>query len=232
MYFDRNVKKPEDITNGDEYIGPEILLLNRRSGDIVGFGSDQGIISFPRELDPVVVTPANNYTDIDLGLGESRRIYKGTDWGDYGDFWGHMFYWSSKLFGNPQVSYDFHGNIRSYRNIVTGTAPDGSFKGVNPKELVNIGKTVKKAVQSMAAKTGTKALPSLDATGKVHGTLPRVQDLGKYSKEELQILLKELRQSVQKRIEVTSKMGRDRGHGQRQGAEQDLIKSLEKHLGQ
>ena len=41
------------------------------------------------------------------------------------------------------------------------------------------------------------ALPSLDATGKVHGTLPKVEDLGKYSKEELRILLKELRQSVQ-----------------------------------
>ncbi len=75
-----------------------------------------------------------------------------------------------------------------------------------------------------------KVLPSLDATGKVHGTLPKVKDLVKYSKEELEILLKELRQSVQKRIEVTSKMGRDRGHGQRQGAEQDLIKSLEKLL--
>lgn len=83
-----------------------------------------------------------------------------------------------------------------------------------------------------AAKRTTNALPTLDSTGKVHGTLPKVKDLGKYSKEDLQILLKELRQSVQRRIEVTSKMGRDRGHGQRQGAEQDLIKSLEKYLDQ
>ncbi|MET7035709.1 MULTISPECIES: hypothetical protein [Elizabethkingia] len=37
---------------------------------------------------------------------------------------------------------------------------------------------------------------------------------------------------ARRRIEVTSKMGRDRGHGQRQGAEQDLIKSLEKYLDQ
>ena len=61
--------------------------------------------------------------------------------------------------------------------------------------------------------------------------LPKVAHFGKYSKDELQILLKELKQSVSKRIEVTSKMGRDRAHGQRQGAEQDLIKSLEKYLG-
>jgi len=74
------------------------------------------------------------------------------------------------------------------------------------------------------------ALPVLDATGKVHGILPKVQDLCKYSKEDLEILLNDLRQSVQKRIEVTSKMGRDLAHGQRQGAEQSLIKSIEKFI--
>ncbi|BFO68631.1 hypothetical protein [Chryseobacterium sp. KCF3-3] len=71
----------------------------------------------------------------------------------------------------------------------------------------------------------------MDATGKVHGDLPKVKDLVNYSKEDLKILLKELKQGVQKRIEVTSQLGRDRPHGQRQGAEQDLIKSIEKHLG-
>ena len=77
---------------------------------------------------------------------------------------------------------------------------------------------------------GLSALPSLDATGKVHGVLPRIKDLPKYSKGELKTLLKELRFSVQQRIKVTSKMGRDKAHGQRQGAEQDLIKSIEKYL--
>jgi len=73
-------------------------------------------------------------------------------------------------------------------------------------------------------------LPKLDATGKVHGVLPKIKDLGKYSKEEIKILYKELKLSVQRRIKVTSRMGRDRAHGQRQGAEQDLIKSIEKFL--
>lgn len=82
------------------------------------------------------------------------------------------------------------------------------------------------------SKAAKGVLPTLDATGKVHGSLPKVADFGKYSKDELRILLKELKQSVQKRIEVTSKMGKDRAHGQRQGAEQDLVKSLEKYLGQ
>lgn len=75
-----------------------------------------------------------------------------------------------------------------------------------------------------------KALPALDRTGKVHGVLPKIKDLGRYSIEELKILAQELRKSVQQRIKVTSRMGRDKAHGQRQGAEQDLIKSIIKHL--
>lgn len=90
-----------------------------------------------------------------------------------------------------------------------------------------------KGLQNLASEAEEIAtkLPFLDATGKVHGTLPKVKDLINYSKEDLKILLKELKSSVQKRIEVTSQLGRDRPHGQRQGAEQDLIKSIEKHLG-
>jgi len=57
-----------------------------------------------------------------------------------------------------------------------------------------------------------------------------IKNLGKYAKGDLKILLGELRKSVQKRIQVTTRMGRDKAHGQRQGAEQDLIKSIEKHL--
>ncbi len=39
-------------------------------------------------------------------------------------------------------------------------------------------------------------LPKLDATRKVHGVLPKVKDLFKYSKEELEVLLNELTISV------------------------------------
>ncbi|WP_394366403.1 RHS repeat domain-containing protein [Chryseobacterium viscerum] len=90
-----------------------------------------------------------------------------------------------------------------------------------------------KGLQNLAseAEEVAKKLPVLDATGKVHGDLPKVKDLVNYSKEDLKILLKELKQGVQKRIEVTDQLGRDRAHGQRQGAEHDLIKSIEKYLG-
>lgn len=90
-------------------------------------------------------------------------------------------------------------------------------------------KGLEKEVSNITVK-GAKTLPALDRTGKVHGILPQIKDLSKYSKEELKQLHKELNQSVQRRIKVTSKMGRDRPHGQRQGAEQDLIKSIEKYL--
>ncbi|MEM6362743.1 MAG: hypothetical protein AAF731_21820, partial [Bacteroidota bacterium] len=82
-----------------------------------------------------------------------------------------------------------------------------------------------------ASRGFSKKLPALDATGKVHGTLPRVQDLARFSKDELLILRQELKQSVAQRIKVTSRLGRHRPHGQRQGAEQDLIKAINKFLG-
>ena len=80
---------------------------------------------------------------------------------------------------------------------------------------------------SLAAK---KPLPALDSTGKVHGELPKPKDIKNYTREELEQLRDELKPSVQKRIEVTEQLGRDKAHGQRQGAEQNLIKSIEKHL--
>jgi hypothetical protein len=49
--------------------------------------------------------------------------------------------------------------------------------------------------------------------------LPKIKDLSKYTRGELGILLDALKQSVRKRIEVTSRMGRDMAHRQRKGAE-------------
>ena len=75
-----------------------------------------------------------------------------------------------------------------------------------------------------------KELPSLDSTGKVHGDLPHPKDFGKYSPEDLRRVQDELRQSVQERIRKTDELGRHRPHGQRQGAEQDLIDAIGKYL--
>ena len=75
-----------------------------------------------------------------------------------------------------------------------------------------------------------KKLPLLDASGKVHGTLPSAKDLGKFSDDALRDLKGLLEGSVKTRIGRTSKLGRHRPHGQRQGEEQALIKQIEKHL--
>ena len=82
----------------------------------------------------------------------------------------------------------------------------------------------------LASRKGLTDLPVLDATGKVHGQLPDVMDLGRYDVDELIQLRDDLKLSVQKRIEVTVQKGSDFGHAQRQAAEQQLIKSIEKHL--
>jgi hypothetical protein len=107
-------------------------------------------------------------------------------------------------------------------------------KQVVKKQVIN--KAAPKVTMALRTfkEVGTKKvlgkLPSLDATGKVHGTLPKIKDLFKYSKDDLKILADELKQSIQTRIRVTSRMGSDKPHGQRQGAEQDLLKALGKIL--
>lgn len=80
------------------------------------------------------------------------------------------------------------------------------------------------------AKSKPKELPKLDGSGKVHGNLPKDVDLDKYDKEDLEILHDELRKSIQQRIKVTSRLGRDKGHGERQADEQNLYHHLHKKL--
>ena len=57
-----------------------------------------------------------------------------------------------------------------------------------------------------------------------------MRNLGRYDVDELIQLRDELKLSVQKRIEVTMQKGSDFGHAERLAAEQQLIKSIEKHL--
>ncbi len=75
-------------------------------------------------------------------------------------------------------------------------------------------------VAGVIVKEGLQALPKLDKTGKVHGNLPDVKNLGNYQPEDLVDLRDELKKSVQKRIEVTVQKGSDKKHGERQAAEQ------------
>ena len=86
------------------------------------------------------------------------------------------------------------------------------------------------ARSSVVASRKTSPLPGLDPTGKVHGPLPNAGQLSSYSSDELRQLQAELELSVQERIRMNVQLGPDIGHGQRQGAEQLLIRQIQKHL--
>lgn len=127
-------------------------------------------------------------------------------------------------FGRPSHIAHLNGST------INGNERMKAFVNVTNTVVSNyVGGQAFEAVVPLLGRLVSKApLPSMDPTGKVHGALPRIGDLMKYSREELEVLLGELRQSVKRRIEVTSKMGRHRPHGQRQGDEQALIKAIEK----
>lgn len=87
-------------------------------------------------------------------------------------------------------------------------------------------------VRNLAAKQEEEAerpeLPARDNTGKVHGDLPTPADLREYPTEELEHFQQELQGSVGERIKATSQLGPDKKHGERQAAEQRLIKQIDK----
>jgi hypothetical protein len=81
-------------------------------------------------------------------------------------------------------------------------------------------------------------LPKRDHKGKIHtnengnypgspGRLPTAEELRKYSTEELEDFHFELSESVKERIRKNIEGGYDRAHGQRQSAEQTLMKIIE-----
>jgi RHS repeat-associated protein len=96
--------------------------------------------------------------------------------------------------------------------------------------IVGVGADGLKIARAAKGAKGAPPLPNLDRTGKVHGALPRAQDLGRYSPDELRVLQDQLRQSVQQRIRKNIELGSDKAHGQRQAAEQQLIFQIDKHL--
>jgi hypothetical protein len=77
---------------------------------------------------------------------------------------------------------------------------------------------------------GSTTATGLDSTGKVHGDLPTLAEIKRLSVEELEHLQTSLSESVQRRIDVTVKMGSDPGHAERQAAEQRLIQQIKKVL--
>ncbi len=55
VYFDPAVHGPQDLKPGQTYIGPEIIITDA-DGNPIGFGNDQGGISYNVDLEEVTVT--------------------------------------------------------------------------------------------------------------------------------------------------------------------------------
>jgi RHS repeat-associated protein len=181
VYFDPNVHGPDDLKPGQTYLGPEIIITDD-DGNPIGFGNDQGGISYNVNLSPVTVTPANNYQNFGIGLGEHGlyqiMLPKGTDYTDYGDFGGHALYWLSKIF-ESRIKYDIHGNVTWYNNYIGGVAPSGAFGKLSPKDALKLAKTLKNLVRKGRApkEIGRIDIPKTDFTtgAPVHGQQPHIE---------------------------------------------------------
>lgn len=73
--------------------------------------------------------------------------------------------------------------------------------------------------------------PARDASGRVHGDLPSVSDLKRYSSDDLEFILNEFENSVRYRIGNNIIYGYHEPQGRRQAQEQQLIHSIKKLLG-
>jgi hypothetical protein len=92
------------------------------------------------------------------------------------------------LFGSENL-IGFNSELRDgstqFTPIAAGTGPDiGPARGLK----------------------ALKALPELDVTGKLHGALPKLKDLYKYSKSDLKNLLRDLKISVPIELKVPSRV--------------------------
>lgn len=226
---------------GDDYAG-HFDIDFYRSGWEYGHSDLWNIINFKWTLD----------IDIALGTGDG---YAGDDYFADNMNDGHMYELMDDVMTNllqqdgncstcPQNAKDYDTHIdrpfsifdrntwENYGHTKIYTYYDGAWH--EPRYLIGdvpIGPGgIWKGVQAL------RNLPKIDATRKVHGYLPRVKDFKNFDKGQLNNLLESLKISVQQRIKSTVLKGpkaskiQNKKHGERQSAEQDLIKSLEKYL--
>lgn len=123
---------------------------------------------------------------------------------------------------SPAVNIDPEGE--SYWKARKG----GGGRGFGGGGRMGRGSSIKQA--RPMTKYSTRPVPQLDERGKIHGPLPRTQDLPRYSSGDLREMQRNLRLSVKQIIKQRIRLGPDRGHGQRQAAEQRLIKQIDKVL--
>lgn len=75
VYFDPDVHGPGQVKPGQTYIGPEIIITDDK-GNPIGYGNDQGNVSYNVDLPGVTVTPSSsrkNTPNLELAWGWTKR---------------------------------------------------------------------------------------------------------------------------------------------------------------
>lgn len=96
-----------------------------------------------------------------------------------------------------------------------------------------ISKRLKKKAKRKLINKARKGRPRLDAKGKLHGEIPSRDEWSKYSKEELQELLDDLKKSVKRRSQVNSthpNVEKLPSHTKRLNEELELLDQIENFL--
>jgi RHS repeat-associated protein len=180
VYFDPDVHSQNDVKPGQRYLGEEIIITDE-NGDPIGFGGDQGGISYNVNLAPVTVTPANNYTKFgnpSLSFLTTGGYYrKGTDFSDYGRWGDVLFFLNMILEGD--IKHDYYGNVTYVRNLRGGVAPSGAFGKLSPKDALKLAKTLKNLLRKGRAPKEIDRIdiPKTDFTTgvPVHGQQPHIE---------------------------------------------------------
>jgi RHS repeat-associated protein len=97
----------------------------------------------------------------------------------------------------------------------------------DPFAIAPMGMAVGPAGKAASSVLGTL---SRDATGKIHGILPRVAQLKNAPRAAIRETIRELRGSILARQQELARLGEDGAHRARIGAEERLLRSLEKAL--
>ena len=118
-------------------------------------------------------------------------------------------------------------DVRVREGVKAGGAQAGTQEGNQAAKEASLQEAQKVAKQG---KNVENDIPVLDHTGKLHGELPTRGQWTKYSREDLKILLNDLKKSVKKRDRVNKQLETDYKHSKRLGDEHQLIKDIEKYL--
>lgn len=150
----------------------------------------------------------------------------------------------SCLFDKPQSAGDFFKRLyqvltKEPNHVIRG--PDGRIlRGEDGKPIqIQTGEpplpgivSVKSIASALKIARAARSATTLarDATGKIHGVLPKIEELKNASPAQIRENIEELRGSIRARTQELEQLGEHGPHRARIGEEQSLLRSLEGKL--